>query len=194
MNEGYNLILFQDNCHVGWTENYPSTCSIFFWVYFHLAWFSFQDNRHVRFWLKTLPLNLFIHFLCIHARLCQSWCFWLVAFELKSREFPSPQRLLFLCSIFQQRKSTVAKRAFRIFSDIALHDKRRWILGTKESNLNSQGWCLLEQSSSCFSRLLPLMVPRPPWWLGGNEWVTGPSPPSLVVTSTSTSVPFVCPG
>ena len=40
---------------------------------------------------------------------------------------------------------------------------------------------------------IPLMVPRPPCSLR-NEWVTGPSPPSLVVTITSTSYPLVCPG
>ena len=35
-----------------------------------------------------------------------------------------------------------------------------------------------------------IVVPRPPWWLGGNEWVTGLSPPRVDVTTASTSDPF----
>ena len=35
-----------------------------------------------------------------------------------------------------------------------------------------------------------VVVPRPPWWLGGNEWVTGLSPPRLDVTTASTSDPL----
>ena len=36
-----------------------------------------------------------------------------------------------------------------------------------------------------------IVVPRPPWWLGGNEWVTGPSPPRLDVTTASISDPLL---
>ena len=36
-----------------------------------------------------------------------------------------------------------------------------------------------------------VVVPRPPWWLGGNEWATGPSPPRLDVTTASTSDPLL---
>ena len=34
-------------------------------------------------------------------------------------------------------------------------------------------------------QLLPV-VPRPPWGCGGNEWVVGPSPRSVMVTIAST--------